>query len=112
GAGVFVLVAALVVPGLPGQFSVARASGIAVADQPTSSRSGRTAQQTATPTGTPVPSATPTDLPTLTPASSHSPTPLFTALAYAGSNDVNTTACTVTAQTSLNLRGNPSTAQL
>jgi Bacterial SH3 domain len=111
GAGVFVLVAALVVPGLPGQFSVARASGVAI--QPTDSGSTRVVRQTASPTVTPVPSATPTDLPTLTPVPSESPTPLFTPVAYTGSSDVSTTtACSVTAQTALNLRGDPSTQQM
>jgi Bacterial SH3 domain len=113
GAGVFVLVAALVVPGLPGQFSVARASGISVADQATSDRTERVPQQTPTPSATSVPSATPTELPTLTQMPSESPTPLFTPVAYTANADGSaTTACSVTAQTGLNLRGDPSTAQM
>jgi uncharacterized protein YgiM (DUF1202 family) len=114
GAGVFVLLAALVVPGLPGQFGAASAGGTGVASIATSSGPAptRAALRSSTPTVTPVPSSTPTVLPTLTPVSSDSPTPLFTAVAYAASTDVSTTtACSVTAQTALNLRGDPSTQQ-
>src|SRR5207302_3173836 len=57
--------------------------------------------------------ATPTDLTTFTPAPSERPTPLFTAVAYAASTGVSTaTACSVSAQTSIALRGDPSTAQM
>jgi uncharacterized protein YgiM (DUF1202 family) len=47
-------------------------------------------------------------LPTLTPVPSISPTPLFTQVAYAYSDVTTPSACTITAQTTLNLRGDPS----
>ncbi len=114
GAGVFVLVAALVIPALPGQFFVARAAGagrfVSTSNGPLPTRVG---VQTSTPTATPVPSSTPTALPTLTPAPGESPTPLFTAIAYASTDTaLSTTApCTLAAQTTINLRGDPSVQQ-
>jgi uncharacterized protein YgiM (DUF1202 family) len=114
GAGVFVLVAALVIPALPGQFFVARAGSAGrFAGTPNGPLPTRVGVQTSTPTATPVPSSTPTALPTLTPAPSESPTPLFTAIAYASTDTaLSTTApCTLSAQTMLNLRGDPSVQQ-
>jgi uncharacterized protein YraI len=115
GAGIFVLVAALVLPGLPGQSSTASAAGINLASLSTDTGSVRTRviAQSSTPTATPVASSTATEVPTLTPIPSTSPTALFTAIAYAGSTEASTTTtCTVTATTRLNLRGDPSTKQM
>lgn len=116
GAGVFVLVAALVIPALPGQFFVARAAGGAGGRFAATSNGPlptRVAAQTSTPTATPVPSGTPTALPSLTPAPSQSPTPLFTAIAYANTDTAvsTTVVCTLAAQTTINLRGDPSVQQ-
>jgi uncharacterized protein YraI len=115
GVGVFVLVAALVIPMLPGEFGVANARG-AFPVQVASSNvvAKRASQQSASPTATSTPAPTATEAPTLTPVPSDSPTPLYTAVAYAGSSaDANTaTTCSVAATTALNLRSDPSTNQL
>lgn len=114
GAGIFVLVAALALPGL-GQTSTASAAGINVASLSTNSGPvpTRAAAQNTSPMATPTAVAMATEVPTLTPIPSATPTALFTAIAYAGSTEVSTTTtCSVTPKTALNLRGDPSTRQM
>jgi hypothetical protein len=110
GAGVFVLVAALVIPALPRQFTAARAQALAPTstDKPLPTR---VEEETSTATVTLIPSLTPSELPTLTPTSDKSPTALATTIAYEHSQIENPTGCTVVAQTMLNLRGDPSDRQ-
>ncbi len=111
GAGIFVLVAALVIPNLPGQFTVARANARQAANVRGGPLPPRAVRQTSTPTITPTPSATPTEAPTLTAIPSESPTALFTAIAYGYGETRASTGCTVTAQTMIFLRGDPSLKQ-
>jgi len=109
GAGAFALVAALVIPIIPVQLS-----GGAFAAQVTPSKVAvRVAQQSTTPTVTFTPSSTATPLPSLTPTPSETPIVLYTLVPFTGNNgDLSTpTACTVVAQTMLNLRGDPSVDQ-
>ncbi|MEP7285206.1 MAG: SH3 domain-containing protein [Chloroflexota bacterium] len=115
GAGIFTLVAALVLPIIPLQLSGARLPIGTVAQAQTIA--GTTTPKpivvdTATPTGTATPSTTPTAVPSLTPAPSETPIVLVTAIAYV-STDTTTvnTSCSVTANTMLNLRGDPSISQ-
>ncbi|MCC7447731.1 MAG: SH3 domain-containing protein [Anaerolineae bacterium] len=113
GAGAFALVAALVIPIIPAQLA-GGASGGAFAAQVTPSQVAiRVAQQSSTPTVTLTPSSTVTPLPSLTPTPSETPIVLYTPVPYTGTNgDLSTpTACTVVAQTMLNLRGDPSVDQ-
>ncbi len=115
GAGIFVLVAALLLPGLPGQFALASGSGTMVGSLAanTGPLPTRAAGQSSSPTSTLAVVLQSTELPTLTPMPIASPTPLFTAIAYAGSTETSgTTGCSVVAQTALNLRGDPSTKQM
>jgi uncharacterized protein YgiM (DUF1202 family) len=112
GAGFFVLVAAVVIPMIPNQ-STAAAAGVAAGLTPTNGPAPtRSAIQTSTPTLTAMPSLTPTAPPTLTPTTTETPIVLYTAAAYGYGGVITTTNCTVTAQTSLNLRGDPSVEQL
>src|SRR5262249_22193978 len=110
GAGVFVLVAALLLPGLPGEmFGVTRARAAGIPQIAANVvLPARVMAQTSTPTDKPAPSATSTELPTLTPVPSTSPTALFTQVAMANNQDSTTSNCTIVAQTTLNLRGDPS----
>ncbi len=111
GAGAFALVSVLLIPALPGEFTVARASGqsfIVNQGNPNRILPTRVMLQQAAPSATPQPSATPTELPTLTSVPNISPTPLFTQVAYAHRDVPTSSACTITAQTTLNLRGDPS----
>jgi uncharacterized protein YgiM (DUF1202 family) len=111
GAGFFALVAAVVIPMIPAQ-STDAARGVAAGLAPTSSPApARIVIRTSTPTLTPIPSLTPTAPPTLTPTTSETPIVLYTAIVYTNSAASAATACTVTAQTSLNLRGDPSVEQ-
>jgi uncharacterized protein YraI len=113
GVGIFVLVTALLVPALPGQFSLASARSQAQATVPTDGPlPTRVAMQSSTPTVTLTPSSTPTVVPSLTPAPEQSPTTMFTAIAYQHSN-VNTpsTTCNVTTPQQTNLRADPSVRQ-
>lgn len=113
GVGIFVLVAALVVPGLPGQFTLAQASGQSQASVPTDGPlPTRVALQSATPSVTLTPSSTPTVIPSLTPAPNESPTGMFTAIAYQHSSvSTPSTTCSITAPQQTNLRGDPSVRQ-
>lgn len=106
-------------PTLPSQFTIARASASAHLANGSANRAAalRSGLDTPTPSTTPVPSATATLVPSLTPVPSESPTAMFTAIAYANANanstSVNTpTTCTLTAQTMINLRGDPSVNQM
>ncbi len=113
GAGVFTLVAALIIPIIPAQLS-GGTRGAAFAAQTTPSQVAvRMAQQSSTPTVTLTPSNTATPLPSLTSTPSETAIVLYTPIPYTGgSGDLSTpTACTVVAQTMLNLRGDPSLDQ-
>jgi hypothetical protein len=113
GVGIFVLVAALVVPALPGQFTLASARPQSQASLPTDGPlPTRVAMLSATPTVTLTPSLTPSGIPSLTPAPNESPTGMFTAIAYQHSG-VNTpsTTCNITAPQQTNLRADPSVRQ-
>lgn len=66
---------------------------------------------TATATTMPSPTITPTGLPTLTPAPSATDIVLVTPLTYAHADSAATINCSVTANTMLNLRGDPSAKQ-
>jgi uncharacterized protein YgiM (DUF1202 family) len=111
GAGFFVLVAALVIPMIPAQ-STAAPGGVAAGLTPTNGPAPtRIVIRTSTPTLTAIPSLTPTAPPTLTPTTSETPIVLYTAVVYTNSGVSTVTACTVTAQTTLNLRGDPSVQQ-
>jgi uncharacterized protein YraI len=110
GVGIFVLVTALVVPVLPGQFTLASARAQSQANVPTDGPlPTRGALASATPSVTLTPSSTPTVIPSLTPAPNESPTGMFTAIAYEHSG-VNTpsTTCNITAPQQTNLRADPS----
>lgn len=67
---------------------------------------------TPTPTQVAAPSATPSPLPTLTPTPSPTPIVLSTPVKYtASTQSTSVTACSVSAQTVMNLRQSPSTSQ-
>jgi hypothetical protein len=108
-----VLVAALVVPALPGQFTLASGNVQSQATVPTDGPlPTRDTLASATPSVTLTPSSTPTIVPSLTPAPNESPTGMFTAIAYQHSG-VNTpsTTCNITAPQQTNLRADPSVRQ-
>ncbi len=126
GAGVFVLVAALVIPFIPfqlagtplsaavnsalGKGSSSGASASSLADQPTTAASPTPRiVLTATPTLTLTPSETPTPQPSLTLTLSETPITLFTPIAYVSTYALVTpTNCTVTASVLTYLRGDQS----
>ena len=112
GAGTYVLIAALLIPAIPSQLS---GSTVSAAGLPT--RTGpaptRVVQQTAAPTITLTATGTPTAVPSLTPTVSATPMVLYTVIAMVSTDPANVAAatCLLTAQTTLNLRGDPSTTQ-
>jgi hypothetical protein len=113
GVGIFALVAALVIPLILAQ-TPRTAQVVSLALTPTrSSAATRVTRPSPTPTTTRIPSPTPTAPPTLTPTVSETPIILSTPIVYTAVGRVSTpTNCTVIAQTTLNLRGDPSTTQM
>lgn len=136
GAGAFALVAALVIPVIPLELSHAPAStrfapasaaltSATSSFAPANAAFASTQPASATPTLTTASSSnlatganelidanTPILLPTLTPAPSETPIVLYTRIAYTSTYAVGiTNACTITATTTLNLRGDPSVKQ-
>ncbi len=113
GVGIFTLVAALVIPLIPLPAS-GTARTLAQGLTPTSgSAMARVTRPSPTPTTTRRPSPTPTAPPTLTPTVSETPIVLSTPIVYTAVSSVSAaTNCTVIAQTTLNLRGDPSTTRM
>lgn len=116
GAGLFVIVASLVIPMIPGQLSVT--SRVAAANATGTKLSPTRIVVTATPTRTPLPTKTSTPLPTLTPTQDGTLSPLATPINYAYAPPSATPTatlsealkqCSVTTQAQLNLRADPST---
>ncbi len=111
GAGIYMVVASLVIPIIPLELAGVRL-GAALTPTSTGPAPTRRVSLTSTPTNTPRPSETPTLLPSLTPTVSETPIVLYTPIAYSSTYAVNTpTPCTGTAKTMLNLRGDPSVEQ-
>jgi len=123
GAGAFTLVAALVIPVIPLELAhpsanvavlAARADSVSTqAPLPTSTPTETPGPSlTPLPTTTPTASGTPTPLPSLTPTLSETPIVLYTQIAYVSTYTVGVpVGCTITATTTLNLRGDPSVKQ-
>lgn len=112
GASLFVLVAALVIPMLPGQLAQA---------QPTGAGAARNASAftrsviTATPSPLPTQTKAPTAIPSLTPTMTDTPLATPTEISYAAAQPTAPptaalTQCMVTVSSGVNLRADPSTA--
>jgi hypothetical protein len=111
GAAIFVLVAALVIPILPVQFSGGLRAAAAALTPTNGPAPTRIILQTSTPTATVAPTETATPLPTLTPTLTETPIIVATPIKYQSADIATPTACTVTAQMMLNLRSEPSAKQ-
>ncbi len=106
GAGVFVIVAAIVIPLIPAQLTGSTRVNAAAANAAV--RLAARAAETATPTETLTPSATGTPMPSLTPAPSETPIVLVTQVAYAAGPNSTATACILTTRTLAYLRADAS----
>ncbi|HVO71104.1 MAG TPA: SH3 domain-containing protein [Aggregatilineaceae bacterium] len=115
GAGAFVLVATLAIPAIPLQWAgvkVTANGAVSAAPALPTVRRVSLAGQTPTATLTLTPSGTPSPVPSLTPTESETPIVLFTSIPYTSTYMVGIQGvCTATANTLINLRGDPSVDQ-
>ena len=106
GAGMFVIVAALVIPILPSQLT--GQARVSAASLNAANRAAARIVLTATPTDTFTPSPSATALPSLTPEPSDTPVALVTQISYASTVQSTATACILTTKAIAYLRGDPS----
>ncbi len=110
GAGLFTVIAVLIIPIIPGQFSGSvSAAGLTTRAAPIVRRN----VPSATPSPTPAATIIPTELPTLTPTMTDTPVALPTQISWLSMQPTATPTpvvqCTVTPINNINLRGDPST---